>query len=141
MTAETSNARGEWKDWIRDREQVVGLADHLEQVGWRQDERGDVQCFDQGAAMAAEVIRLVLLPMLDRMAAQAPEGALVFPTAGNLARQLRAMEAEFDRRDPYADEDDGPWPGESVMAFYQRTGQDGPLREVADAMNKARKES
>ena len=65
MTAETSNARGEWKDWMRDREQVVGLADHLEQVGWRQGERGDVQCFDQGAAMAAEVIRLVLLPMLD----------------------------------------------------------------------------
>ncbi len=52
-----------------------------------------------------------------------------------------AVKREYDRaKGRYDDEDDGPWPGESVMAFYQRTGQDGPLREVADAMNKARKE-
>lgn len=38
-------------------------------------------------------------------------------------------------------EGDGPWPGEPVMDYYQRTGQDGPLREVADAMNKTRREN
>jgi len=52
------------------------------------------------------------------------------------------QQAVLDRikRDPYED-DDGPWPGESVMSFYQRTGQDGPLRETADLLNKARKEN
>ena len=60
---------------------------------------------------------------------------------GPWLQERDSVKAEFNRRDPYADEDDGPWPGESVMAFYQRTGQDGPLREVADAMNKARKEA
>jgi len=50
--------------WMRDRKQVEELASHLENVGWAQDERGDVQCMDQGAAMAAEVVRKVLLPMI-----------------------------------------------------------------------------
>ena len=59
---------------------------------------------------------------------------------GSYIFERNAAKAEFDRRDPYED-DDGPWPGESVMSFYHRTGQDGPLRDVADAMNKTRKEN
>jgi hypothetical protein len=63
---------------------------------------------------------------------------------GPWLQERDAVKADFDRTtgrdDPYASDDDGPWPGESVQAFYERTGQDGPLREVADAMNKARKE-
>jgi len=43
------------------------------------------------------------------------------------------------KRDPYED-DDGPWPGESVMAFYERTGQDN-LLAAADHLRKAMKEN
>ncbi len=44
------------------------------------------------------------------------------------------------KADPYPD-DNGPWPGESALAFWQRTGQDEPLRDQADTLNKARKEN
>ncbi len=54
----------------------------------------------------------------------------------------QAVKAEYDRvkRDAYP-EDDGPWPGESALAFWQRTGNDDPLRDQADLANKARKEN
>lgn len=51
-------------DWMRDRAKVEELRQHLEAAGWRPDATGNPECFDQGAAMAADVIRLVLLPML-----------------------------------------------------------------------------
>lgn len=50
--------------WMRDIDQVEGLASHLEHIGWIADAHGDAQCNDQGAAMAAEVIRKVLQPLL-----------------------------------------------------------------------------
>jgi len=50
--------------WMLDRKQVEELAKHLESQGWQMDARGDIDCVDQGAAMAAEVVRKVLLPML-----------------------------------------------------------------------------
>jgi len=31
-------------------------------------------------------------------------------------------------------EDEGPWPGESPMDYYQRTGDSEPLREQADLL-------
>lgn len=52
------------RGWMQDREQVTQLAEHLENIGWRPDARGDVDCVDQGAAMSAEVLRRVLLPLL-----------------------------------------------------------------------------
>lgn len=58
--------------WMRDAEQVEELAEHLERLGWTVDARGDAQCNDQGAAMAAEVIRKILQPML--AAAPSPTG-------------------------------------------------------------------
>jgi hypothetical protein len=50
--------------WMQDRKQVTELAEHLENVAWQPDSHGDPDCVDQGSAMAAEVIRKVLLPML-----------------------------------------------------------------------------
>lgn len=52
-------------DWMRDRSQVEGLLTHLESIGWVPDAAGDPQCYDQAAAMSADLIRKVLLPMLD----------------------------------------------------------------------------
>jgi hypothetical protein len=31
-----------------------------------------------------------------------------------------------------AEQDDGPWPGESPLDYFHRTGDDGPLRLMAD---------
>lgn len=50
--------------WMRDKVKVVELAEHLEAIGWRPDSYGDPECYDQGAAMAADVIRKVLLPLI-----------------------------------------------------------------------------
>lgn len=36
--------------------------------------------------------------------------------------------------------DEQPWPGESAMDYYQRTGDDEPLREQADHLRKAERE-
>jgi hypothetical protein len=69
---------------------------------------------------------------------------LIVKVMGPYIFERNAAKAEHDRRDPYADEDDGPWPGESVMSFYQRTGQEGALAAVhalADELNKARREN
>jgi hypothetical protein len=51
--------------WMRDREQVVKLAEHLENIAWQPDGNGDPECVHQDAAMSADVIRKVLLPILD----------------------------------------------------------------------------
>lgn len=52
------------EEWMRDREQVENLATHLESIAWRPNEAGDVQCYDQAAAMSADVMRKVVLPMI-----------------------------------------------------------------------------
>lgn len=51
--------------WMRDRFEVENLADNLESIAWQPDFDGDPVCVDQAAAMSAEVIRKVLLPMLE----------------------------------------------------------------------------
>ncbi len=57
--------------------------------------------------------------------------------------EMNAARVEYNRRSyvDHWDEDDGPWPGESALAFWQRTGNDDPLRDQADLANKARKEN
>lgn len=50
--------------WMCDKEKVLELATHLEGIGWQMDSKDDIDCVDQGAAMAAEVIRRVLLPLI-----------------------------------------------------------------------------
>ncbi len=56
-----------------------------------------------------------------------------------------AVKAEFDRRmAAYDDEDNGPWPGESALAFWKRTGSEDAREMIfdqADLANKARKEN
>jgi hypothetical protein len=47
-------------EWMHDRAKLTELAEHLESVAWRPDSQGDPQCFDQGAAMAAEIVRHVI---------------------------------------------------------------------------------
>ncbi len=54
--------------WMRDRAEVQNLADHLESIAWRPDSQGNPECYDQAAAMSNDVIRQVLLPMLDKAA-------------------------------------------------------------------------
>ena len=101
------------KGWMRDRKEVVELAEHLEGEGWRQDERGDVQCFDQGSAMAAEVIRHVLIPILDGAQivafAQQPAAVDEVVLAAVLAEREACAKACDDRAAYYhAGDDDGP---------------------------------
>ncbi len=40
--------------WMLDRKQVEQLAIHLENRGWKLDARGDMDCFDQGAALCSQ---------------------------------------------------------------------------------------
>lgn len=47
--------------------------------------------------------------------------------AGERERIIRDEEA-------LAEGDHGPWPGESPMDYFQRTGDDEPLREQADLL-------
>lgn len=58
-------------EWMHDPGKVAELLTHLEEAGWRPDSNGDPECVDQACAMAADVVRLVLMPMLipDRCAA------------------------------------------------------------------------
>lgn len=48
------------KEWMRDRAKLTELAEHLESVGWRPGPTGDAECYDQGAAMAAEIVRVII---------------------------------------------------------------------------------
>ncbi len=56
-----------------------------------------------------------------------------------------AAKAEYDRmKSTYDDADNGPWPGESALAFWQRTGREDAremIYDQADLANKARKEN
>ncbi|MDE2098360.1 MAG: hypothetical protein KGL39_13990 [Patescibacteria group bacterium] len=58
--------------WMRDINKVKELADHLKSIAWRPDASGDPECFDQGAAMSLDVIRLLLIPMLEARAQEQP---------------------------------------------------------------------
>lgn len=60
--------------WMRDLEKVKGLAEHLESIGWRANHKGDVDCYDQGSAMAADVIRKILIPLITAAPTQEKEG-------------------------------------------------------------------
>lgn len=42
------------------------------------------------------------------------------------------------KREP---DENGPWPGESALDFYRRTGDDEPLRESGDYLRKAAREA
>lgn len=42
---------------------------------------------------------------------------------------------------PEPPDDKGPWPGESALDYYKRSGDAEPMRAAADAINKAMKES
>ena len=56
-------------------------------------------------------------------------------TVGAWILERNAAYAEYERaRVPSADDDpdDSPWPGENPMDYFQRTGNDGPLREMGD---------
>lgn len=46
------------------------------------------------------------------------------------------LEKELARRDynAHQDTEEGPWPGETAMDYYGRTGDDEPLREQADTL-------
>lgn len=50
--------------WMQDEKEVRKLQCHLESIGWQPDGDGNPVCSDQAAAMSADVIRLVLLPLL-----------------------------------------------------------------------------
>lgn len=56
-----------WPEWMRDREKLNDLRQHLVDAGWREGADGPL-CFDQGAAMAAEVCDFVL-KLLDALPA------------------------------------------------------------------------
>ena len=49
-----------WPEWMRDREKLNDLRQHLVDQGWRQGADGEPEPFDQGACMAAEVCEFVL---------------------------------------------------------------------------------
>lgn len=51
-------------EWMHDPGKVAELLTHLEEAGWRPDSNGDPECVNQACAMAADVVRLVLMPML-----------------------------------------------------------------------------
>jgi hypothetical protein len=104
------------------------------------DDSGEQHILTMNTTLACELHDKLVAQMgsyiFERNAAKAEfdSGVARYP------EEQAALDRAKGKHDPYED-DDGPWPGESVMSFYQRTGQEGPLREVADAMNKARKES
>ncbi len=69
----------------------------------------------------------------------------VTSTIGPWRAEALTAKAEYDRmKSTYDDEDNGPWPGESALAFWQRTGSEDAreaLFDQADLANKARKEN
>lgn len=61
----TTDKLAQAPEWMRDRAKVEELATYLESIGWRPDSMGEAECCDQAAAMSADVLRNVLLPMID----------------------------------------------------------------------------
>lgn len=55
-------------EWMQNKTDVEQLQKHLEAIAWRPDGRGDPECVDQAAAMSNDVIRLLLLPLIDKIA-------------------------------------------------------------------------
>ena len=51
--------------WMKDEEKVKELIEHLEKNGWMMDEHGNFDCVDEASAMAADALRVVLLPMIE----------------------------------------------------------------------------
>ncbi len=64
---------------------------------------------------------------------------------GPWVAEMNAAKRDYDRhKTTYDDEDNGPWPGESALAFWQRTGSEDAREMIfdqADLANKARKEN
>jgi hypothetical protein len=63
-------------------------------------------------------------------------------TVGPWIAEMHAMKREYEAsRVPGDDDlDDGPWAGEGAMDFYRRTGNDEPLRDLADGLRDRAKE-